>query len=81
MGGSRVEGLVGKLQFHFLEMKLGVAGQVVYYDRNANAIVLGVHTTGPEKIREVAEVAWESLPEDIREGLGDSGVVFAVRQI
>lgn len=78
---NTLQNLQRSLQFHFLRQELGVAGQVVYYDSQSNTMVLGIHTTSPEKAQEVAETSWESLPEKLKNQLVEANVGFAVRML
>jgi len=60
-------------------VRLGAAGRLLYYDEEINTFVLCVHTTSPEKTHEAAQLAWDSIPDDLKVELKDIG--FAGRQV
>jgi len=67
---------------------LECAGLVVYLDKKvtlpgfeAGTLILGVHTTSPEKTNELGEKAWDSLTEELKDKLLEAKLGFAVRQI
>lgn len=81
MDKERLADLIRQLQFHFLTVKLGISGQVVYYEEPSKLVILGVHSTGAEKTQQAAESAWNSLSDEWKEQLKGLDVGFAVKQI
>lgn len=76
--------LYKRLVSHFNTFHLGVAGRLIYYDEHIldkPVFILAVHTTGADKTKQVADVAWEGLPPDIKRDLEKAHIGFAVRQI
>jgi len=62
-------------------VQLGVAGRVLYYDKDVNMFVLAVHSTSPEKTHEASTLAWDSLPDELKAELQEANIGFAGRQI
>ena len=77
----QIEGIKEKLDNHFNTFPLKVAGRLIYYEADIKTFILAVHTTGVEKTQEVANLAWEGLPAEIKQSLSENGVGFGVRQI
>ena len=54
---AQITDIQQKLMLHLLTVKLGVAGQLVYYDDELKLFILSVHSTGPEKTEQAAQLA------------------------
>jgi hypothetical protein len=81
MALSEIEVLHTKLTDCLSTVKLGVAGRLLYYDENINAFILAMHSTGPEQTNRATELAWESIPQMLREELQSKKIGFAGKQI
>ena len=79
--GDEVEVLHKKLVDCLNGVQLGVAGRVLYYDKDLNCFILAVHTTSPDKTQEVASLVWENVPKDLRVELREANIGFAGKQI
>jgi len=77
----QIEGIREKLDNHFNTFLLKVAGRLIYYDTDIKTFILAVHTTDAEKTQEVANLAWEGLPAEIKQSLSENGIGFGVKQI
>ncbi len=64
---------------HFIRSSLGVAGQLVYLD--GDTFILGIHTTSPEKVEEISNLAWDGLPNELKIILEEYEMGFAVKMI
>ena len=62
-------------------VKLGVAGRFVYYDKENKVFILALDTTSPGKTLEAANLAWDSIPADLKSELTKAGIDFAGKQI
>ena len=62
-------------------VKLGVAGRLIYYDKEYNMFILAVHATSPEKTHEATQLAWDSIPGNLRAELREANIGFAGKQI
>ena len=78
---DKVKGLHQKLTDSLNTVKLGTAGRLVYYDKDKNMLILAVHTTSPEKAHEATQLAWDSIPEELRAELQEANMGFAGKQI
>lgn len=85
---NTVEELQKRLTYHFLTVKLGAAGQLVYYDKDfvyrdkeVPVMVLGIYTTNPVKYEEIAKRALETLPQDLSSTLLEQNIGFAVKMM
>jgi hypothetical protein len=76
-----VADLYQKLTNHFNTFPLKVAGRFIYFDMLNRCFVLACHTTGADKTKEVAEVAWDGLPSSLKEELASNKIGFAGKQI
>lgn len=64
-----------------MPVKLGVAGRVLYYDEEQSTLILAMHSGSPEKTEEASQLAWDSIPEDLKTELKEFGIGFAGKQI
>ena len=60
-------------------VKLGVAGRVLYFD--SGVFILAMHASSPEKTHEATQIAWDSIPEDLKLELKENNIGFAGKQI
>ncbi len=76
---DKVKELHQKLTDCLSRVKLGAAGRVLVFDIDKFLLVL--HTTSPEKTYEATQLAWDSIPEDLKLELSEAGIGFAGKQI
>ena len=62
-------------------VKLEAAGRFLFYDEVGGVFILAMHTTSPEKTQEATELAWDSIPEDLKLELREAHIDFAGKQI
>ena len=78
---DKVGELHQKLTDCLFGVKLGAAGRVLYFDKEQQKFILALHTTGPERTQEATQLAWDSVPEDLKAELQKANIGFAGRQI
>ncbi len=62
-------------------VKLGVAGRLVCFDELSRMFILAMHTTSPEATHEATQLAWDSIPEELKGELSKAGIGFSGKQI
>jgi len=62
-------------------VELGVAGRILCFDSKLQTFILYMHSTSPEKTYEATELAWDSIPKELKVELREVGMGFAGRQI
>ena len=62
-------------------VNLGVAGRIIYYDKEYNMFILAVHSTSPKEAQEVGGIALEAIRDNILPELDEAGIGFACKQI
>lgn len=85
---QQLQKLQSSLQLILLKAYLGGAGQIVYYDDDYKAMILGIHMpisgvveSVIRKHQEMVDKAWEAIPEELKAELSEQKLGFAVRLI
>ena len=78
---ENIEQLQKKLTDCLSQVKLGVAGRLVYFDSDLNCFILAVHSTSPEKTEEATQIAFNALSQSLTDELAEAGIGFAGKQI
>ena len=76
-----IDWLFRDIEEHFNTTRLGAAGRFLGYDEELKAFVLYAHTGGWDKLGEVADKAYTSIPPDLKERLELEGLGFVVKPI
>ena len=76
---DKIEEIYQALINHFNTFPLKVAGRLVYFE--SPTFILGIHTTSPEKAQEVASLAWDGLPTELKDKLQANELGFAIKMI
>lgn len=77
---DEVKVLLQKLKDCINTVKLGAAGRFVGYDKELNMFILYMHINY-KKTLEATQLAWDSIPDDLKLEISEAGIGFAGKQI